>query len=215
MVMRFPGSFADARGREGISIVADGRTLRLTIRGVEFTGLDFDDLEPAPGGAGTSEFDLASGALTGYTLDWQMPVQVASPGGDCTATLHCHLELHHPATENLTLSLGLNSAVQVTTASRIVTLTTPSLTSSGNSRRAPISKRASAARTPPSSPVAARCQADWPASATTSRLPRRHCKRELFQIWKTKTELVRETHLCPQYERRGPREAPAADFPRP
>ena len=85
MVMRFPGSFADARGREGISIVADGRTLRLTIRGVEFTGLDFDDLEPAP--VALAPRSLTSPAVrspaTRWTgrcpCKWPLPVVTARP----------------------------------------------------------------------------------------------------------------------------------------
>ena len=43
----YPTQYADAYGTEAISITNDGETLRMTLRGLEFSGSDFDDLRPS------------------------------------------------------------------------------------------------------------------------------------------------------------------------
>lgn len=40
-------------------------------------------------------------------------------------------------------------------------------------------------------------------------------KRELLQAWDTRTEFVRETHLCPDYQRRRPHAGYRGGFPEP
>ena len=48
MTSVWPGSYTDSRGREAISIQAAGTGLSAQIRGVLFTGADFDTLESPP-----------------------------------------------------------------------------------------------------------------------------------------------------------------------
>jgi hypothetical protein len=45
MIARSPALCRDARGEEATIIENDGRTLRAHVRGVEFTGALFDDVE--------------------------------------------------------------------------------------------------------------------------------------------------------------------------
>ncbi len=50
----YQGQYSDASGIEDFQIANDGVTLTCRLRGVEFSGQDFDDLEPAPGDRGRS-----------------------------------------------------------------------------------------------------------------------------------------------------------------
>jgi hypothetical protein len=48
-VVRYQGTYSDARGWEVIAFLNDGKTLRNTIRGIEFSGPDFDGMSPVNG----------------------------------------------------------------------------------------------------------------------------------------------------------------------
>ncbi len=47
MITRYPALYRDAHGEEATVIENDGKTLRMVVRGVEFTGTMFDDFEPS------------------------------------------------------------------------------------------------------------------------------------------------------------------------
>jgi hypothetical protein len=49
MLVMYPARYRDRSGEEPTSIRNDGKSLSVTIRGVEFRGGDFDALEPTPG----------------------------------------------------------------------------------------------------------------------------------------------------------------------
>ena len=47
MITRYLALYRDAHGEEATVIENDGKTLRMVVRGVEFTGTMFDDFEPS------------------------------------------------------------------------------------------------------------------------------------------------------------------------
>jgi hypothetical protein len=78
---RYPATYVDARGFETTTIENDGETLRLTLRGVEFAGRDFDSLEPV----GTAldpawGFTLSQGDLCSCRIECRIPVPVQDHG---------------------------------------------------------------------------------------------------------------------------------------
>lgn len=97
-IERYPARYQDARGIEPTTIANDGETLRLVVRGVEWTGRDFDGLEAAPGAspAQLARFTLAAGSLCQCELAFDLPLVVVDTGGDTPATLSVELRLGRP-----------------------------------------------------------------------------------------------------------------------
>jgi len=62
-VVRYQGTYSDARGQEIIAFLNDGKTLQTTIRGVEFSGPDFDGMSPVNGSIDLMGFTLNHGEL--------------------------------------------------------------------------------------------------------------------------------------------------------
>ena len=48
-VVRYQDTYTDTRGWKVIAFLNDGKTLRNTIRGIEFSGPDFDGMSPVNG----------------------------------------------------------------------------------------------------------------------------------------------------------------------
>ncbi len=70
-------TYSDAHGSEQITIVNDGETLSLSVRGVEFAGADFDLLEPKEATPDQlQQFTLFHGCLAACRIQCRMPVPV-------------------------------------------------------------------------------------------------------------------------------------------
>ena len=96
---RYPAKYTDAYGTEDTIITNDGETLRMTIRGVQFTGTDFDALE-APEDAAPDQllsFSLHRGDLCACRIECEMPIPIHDNGEDLTGTLRIDLQLGDPA----------------------------------------------------------------------------------------------------------------------
>ena len=96
-VVRYQGTYSDARGREIIAFLNDGKTLRTTIRGVEFSGPDFDGMSPVSGGIDLMGFTLNRGELCACLLAFDVPVPVIVQGSEVSGVLCVQLELGAPA----------------------------------------------------------------------------------------------------------------------
>ena len=222
MASTWPGYYTDSRGREAIAIRAEGTRLSVEIRGVSFTGSDFDDLEPPAGTDVAAAFATDHGTLTDYELGWHMPVQLVRAGADLAATLCCQLILASPAApggqgvEELTLSLGLPGDKPVA-STRPHGFFEDAL---GDIQR----------QLPPDTLLKACISCAFsdyhPAGSGLSgslacfrdnkaAYLQVSGKRELFQVWGTRTEFVLETHLCPHYARRGAHAGYRGGFPAP
>jgi len=93
----YDGTYTDARGCEAIAFLNDGETLRVTIRGVEFAGSDFDGLAPVPGSADPSGFTLQRGELCACSFAFDIPIPVVADEAEIPGRLHVELELGSPA----------------------------------------------------------------------------------------------------------------------
>src|SRR5262245_4480896 len=95
----FPAIYRDSHGQADAEIAIDGRELRLKVRGIEFSGLDFDALGPNPGSAPPelAVFALQSGRLVSCEIEFTMPMLVAI--GNVTQNCPLQLRIEVPRTE--------------------------------------------------------------------------------------------------------------------
>jgi len=117
----FPAHYCDARGQEATTIFDDGRTLRMVVRGVDFSGPDFERFEPPPGmeDAIGASFSLCDNSLADCVLEWEMPIGMVIGDRDIEGLLTARLDLGPPrpepnrgiAFENLHLTLRWNGGV--------------------------------------------------------------------------------------------------------
>jgi hypothetical protein len=97
-VDRYPATYSDAHGSEATTIANDSETLRLSLRGVEFVGRDFDSLEPT--GAAPEQlqrFTLNQGCLCSCRIECRIPVPVHERGKLLDGSLAVELVLGDPA----------------------------------------------------------------------------------------------------------------------
>ena len=212
MPVTYPATYGDRFGEERTSIRNDGKMLSVTIRGVEFTGGDFDGLEPVVGTDPDmlSSFTLQQNALCSCVIDAVIPVPVVTPEGTTEGVLAAHLELGDPAPnggidrEYLSLRLGFGDQAYTSKGwsgwfeDELVDLQRQM--SEGTYLKACITCAYS-----DYSPVGhglfggLACFRDNKPGYRSVRT-----KRELFEVWGTMTEFVQETFLCPEFERRSP-----------
>lgn len=77
----YPVTYADALGVEATTIDNDGSTLRLSLRGVDFVGPDFDSLEPTEATTEQlQQFTLNQGCLCSCRIAYTIPVPVQVHG---------------------------------------------------------------------------------------------------------------------------------------
>jgi hypothetical protein len=94
----YPATYFDAHGSETTTIANDGETLRLTLRGVEFVGSDFDSLEPTGAPANQLQrFSLHDGCLCSCRIECRIPVPVHDRGKLWDGSLEVELTLGGPA----------------------------------------------------------------------------------------------------------------------
>jgi hypothetical protein len=80
-VDRYPATYSDAHGSEATTIANDSETLRLSLRGVEFVGRDFDSLEPMDAAPKQlRQFTMNQGCLCSCRIECGIPVPVHDRG---------------------------------------------------------------------------------------------------------------------------------------
>ena len=93
--MTFPGSYRDSRGQEALVFRNDGAVLSTVIRGVAFSGLDFDSLSPADTTPADrlALFSLWRGDLCSCLFTMEMAVPVVVAGAAVAGHLLAELDL--------------------------------------------------------------------------------------------------------------------------
>ncbi|HEU4404403.1 MAG TPA: DUF6304 family protein [Polyangiaceae bacterium] len=208
----YPALYQDDQGVEAVTLRNDGKALRVTVRGVEFRGVDFDALEPVAGveAAERAGFCLSQGALCACELEFTMTLPVETPGATRVCELRVALTFGRPASdgalerEELLLELRFEGR---------------KLRSSGKDGWFEDALLGLQRQLPEGAYLRAcigcaysdynpaghglfgglACFRDNKAAYRAVR-----DKRSLFAIWDTMTEYVQETHLCPEFERRTP-----------
>jgi len=118
MLATYPATYRDRFGEEATTIENDGTTLRMVVRGVEFTGRMFDDWEPSTTASSLqlTSFPLNRGELCSYTLNCEIPIPLVKADQTTLVILHVHLELGEPrangGVDREDLKLGLVVAGQ-------------------------------------------------------------------------------------------------------
>jgi hypothetical protein len=109
----YEASYTDLRGSEPTTFYNDGHELAVSIRGVTFKGRDFDMLDPTDtAAADLDSFSLCQGSLCDCTLTWAVRVALWTPEGEDVAVMHARLVLGPEdsrgglAYENLALTLS-------------------------------------------------------------------------------------------------------------
>jgi hypothetical protein len=209
-VERYPATYRDGAGVETIEIVNDRKTLRVTIRGIDFEGSDFDALVTVAGETAVhaAGFTLAQGSLCTCELQWEMPIAIGSTAEREVARLDARLVLGAPTAhggidrEQLQLRLVCSRG------------TIESAGTSGWFEDELVDLQ----RKLPDGFYMRACigcgLSDYsPAGhglfgglacfrATKTAYQSIASKQELFAIWESRTEFVQETYLCPEFERR-------------
>jgi hypothetical protein len=92
----YEGAYTDARGRDDVLFLNDGETLRVTIRGIEFAGTDFDRLSPVDGRAEHKDFTLHHRDLCACSFAFDIPIPVIVEGNEVSGRLHVELQIGGP-----------------------------------------------------------------------------------------------------------------------
>ena len=168
-------------------------------------------------------FTLSDGALCSCTLEWVIPVRVQLGGNAADGLLECQLRLGDPApkprggldAEDLTMVLGIGARRYPTTRPH----------GSFEDALADIHRQL-----PAEQYVRACVACAWSdyhpagnplfgglACFRGNKEAYRHVtdKAGIFQVWNTRTEWVQETHVCDEFERRGPDAGYRGTFPPP
>lgn len=98
MNSEYPARFQDEHGDEETILFNDGNTLRMRIRGVEFSGRAFDDFEPEEetDASALTSFCLFRNELCHCTIVCDVPVPIVANGETITALLHIRVVLGTP-----------------------------------------------------------------------------------------------------------------------
>jgi hypothetical protein len=98
MTASYPARYKDRFGEERTTIVNDGRTLTMVVRGVRFLGSDFDSFEPEDVSDPTqlSSFSFLHGGLCSCLIEADISVPVVTPDGEINGLLTFDLELGNP-----------------------------------------------------------------------------------------------------------------------
>jgi hypothetical protein len=116
MTATYSARYKDRFGEESTTILNDGEMLTMVVRGVRFRGTDFDSFEPqdVPDPARLSSFTFLHGSLCFCNIQADIPVLVVSPYGIIDGLLTFELELGEPLPtgqmdwERLKLGLAVN-----------------------------------------------------------------------------------------------------------
>jgi Family of unknown function (DUF6304) len=208
----YPAVFEDQHGREATTILNDGHELRLSLRGVDFTGSDFDGLSPVAAHHAQAHtlFTLHRDELCAFRLQWAMPLELDHDGSPGVGVLSASLVLGDPLPNGSLSSQELR-----------LSLTTPAGTVHGSGRSGWFEDE-----------LVHICQALTAATrirscftcAFSDYSPCGHglfgslaCfrgvkdkylqvrdKEGIFDIWDHMTEFVQETYLCGEFKQRVP-----------
>ena len=200
-----PATFRDKRGTESIVIQTTGLSLSTTIRGIDFSGTDFDGLTPA---TASDQFDLCHGDLCGCELSVAIPARLVSTDGLRRVEIHAEIILGHQGPRG-----GLDTEIVRTR------LVQPEFTimSRGDSGWFEDELLSLAAQLPNGfalqtcitcglsdySPYGHGCFGCLACFRDVADEYRQvHTKAGIFSIWDRLTEYVQETHYCQHYEPR-------------
>lgn len=208
----YPTTYRDRLGQIATFIHDEGGSLRITLRGVVFSGEDFDALSPERELSEDERrsFVLAHDDLCACSLSWSMPFTLLVDGNDLAAELHAVLDLGDPMPngrithERLTLrlvsSIGEFSGSGLSGWFEDEMLEIQAQLPSGCALKSCL--------TCASSDYSPYGHGLWGSMACFRERKSDHdkvrTKSDLFELWDKMTEFVPETFLCPEFCMRRP-----------
>ncbi len=95
---RYPAKYTDALGSDETTIANDGESLRMIVRGVEFTSTDFDSLEPPVDATPEqlANFTLHRGSLCACRIECRIPISIHDNGQESSGSVEMALQLGDP-----------------------------------------------------------------------------------------------------------------------
>ena len=94
IIVEYPAIYRDRFGEEKTDILNDEKTLRMTLRGVEFRGSMFDDFAPvAIHPLELAAFSFQAGTLCSYHLECWIPIPVVVSEQVIPGSLHAQLTI--------------------------------------------------------------------------------------------------------------------------
>ena len=116
MTTTYPARYRDRSGAEQTTILNDGEALSMVLRGVPFQGNDFDSFKPqdVADSAQLATFTFLHGSLCFCVIEADITLPVVTPTGTVDGLLTFELELGEPLPtgqmdrERLTLRLNVN-----------------------------------------------------------------------------------------------------------
>jgi hypothetical protein len=212
MYAEYPARYRDEHGEEETTLRNDGKTLRMRVRGVEFSGAIFDDFEPEEGtdASALAPFRLSQNALYGYTIDFDMPMPTVANGVDTEAILHVRVALgvldERGGLDREEIHLTLRYADNEYCGSghsgwfEDELLEIQKTLPEGVYMQACINCAFS-----DYSPYGHQVFGDMACFRDNKEgYLQVNSKADIFRVWGTATELVQETYLCPEFQRRKP-----------
>jgi Family of unknown function (DUF6304) len=212
MTTTYPARYKDRFGKEVTTILNNGETLTMVLRGVRFQGNDFDAFEPedVTGPVQLASFTYLHGSLCCCVIEADIPIPVVMPTGTVDGLLTFVLELGGP------LPTGQMDREQL---KLWLTVKEQTYSSEGKTGWFEDEMLDLQKKLPPGTFMKACINC-----AFSDYSPYGHglfgglacfrgnkagyrgvsSKAALFKIWDTMTEFVQETYLCPEFEKRAP-----------
>ena len=217
MTISYPARYKDRFGEERTTILNDGKALTMVVRGVRFCGNDFDRFEPqdVSDPIQLSSFSFLHGRLCFCLIEADMPVLVVTPNGEVNGLLTFELELGERMPtgqmdrERLKLRLTVN---EMTDSSEGKTgwfegemLDLQGSLPSGTFMKVCINC-AFSDYSPYGHGLFGNMICFWANKAGYLALHSGEDfeKDAYFDVMDTVSEMVQETHLCPEFKRRAP-----------
>lgn len=217
MTATYRARYKDRFGEEATMILNDGETLTMVIRGVRFRGTDFDSFEPqeVPDPAQLSKFTFLQGSLCYCTIEADIPVPVVTPTGTVDGLLTFEFDLGEPLPmgqmdrERLKLGLAV-SGRNYSSEGKTGWFEGEMLDLQGRLPPGTFMKACINCAFSDYSPYGHGlfgnliCFRANKAGYLALPSGQDFCKDAYFAVMDTVSEMVQETDLCPEFERRAP-----------
>jgi len=217
MTTTYRAWYKDRFGEEDTTILNDGETLTMVVRGIRFRGTDFDGFEPqaVSDPAKLSSFTFLHGSLCYCTIEADIPVPVVTPTGIVDGVLTFELELGKPLPtgqmdrERLKLCLTVNDQT-FSSDGKTGWFEGEMLDLQGKLPPGTFMKACINCAFSDYSPyghglfgnlICFRANKKGYLALSSGE---DFSKDAYFDVMETVSEMVQETHLCPEFERRAP-----------
>lgn len=217
MTTTYRARYKDRFGEEATTILNDGEALTMVVRGVRFRGNDFDRFHPqdVPDPAQLSSFTFLHGSLCYCTIEADIPVSVVTPAGTVDGLLTFELDLGEPLPtgqmdpERLKLRLAVNGQ-NYSSEGKTGWFEGEMLDLQGKLPPGTFMKACINCAFSDYSPYGHGlfgnliCFRANKAGYLALPSGEDFCKDAYFDVMDTVSEMVQETYLCPEFERRAP-----------